>query len=214
MLTRGKFIVFEGLDGSGKTTQLELLQRRLAAVMKKRKCYMTREPSDSVVGLITRGAVKGKILLEPETMAMLFAADRFEHITKDIIPQLEKGNHVLCDRYYFSNFAYQSSIMDIEKLLNYNDIAMNRLRPDVTIFLDVLPKECAERLSYERAGTELYEDIENLEIVRNNYLKAFELLQEKENIMQIESIGNADKTFELIWLQLVKGILSGEDAFV
>jgi dTMP kinase len=103
---RGKFIVFEGLDGCGKTTQLLLLSERLKRAGVPH--IATREPSDgNPVGRLVRDAVHGSVTLENETLALLFAADRYQHIQTEILPALTRGAHVLCDRYYYSNLAYQ-----------------------------------------------------------------------------------------------------------
>lgn len=211
MAPKGKFIVFEGLDGCGKTTQLQLLQERMSTICKKRKCFETREPSDSVPGLICRGVSKESIFVESETEALLYAADRNEHIVKEILPQLNKGNHVLCDRYYFSNFAYQTLSCDIDNLLAYNKTAMDLLKADVTIFIDVSPEECEKRRSLKRATKELYEKVEQARIIRANYLDAFERLKETEKIIVINGEGNTNQIFETIWLKLVKDIFEDDD---
>ncbi len=211
MAQKGKFIVFEGLDGCGKTTQLQLLQERISTICKKRKCFETREPSDSVPGLICRGVSKESIFVESETEALLYAADRNEHIVKEILPQLNKGNHVLCDRYYFSNFAYQTLSCDINNLLSYNKTAMDLLKADVTIFIDVSPEECEKRRSLKRATKELYEKVEQAKIIRANYLDAFERLKDTEKIIVINGEGNTNQIFETIWLKLVKDIFEDDD---
>jgi len=211
MSPRGKFIVFEGLDGCGKTTQLQLLQERVSTVCKKHKCFETREPSDSVPGLICRGVSKESIFVEPETEALLYAADRNEHIAKELLPQLEKGNHVLCDRYYFSNFAYQSLACNVDNLLAYNKTAMDLLRADVTIFIDVSPEECEKRRSLKRATKEMYEKVEQARVIRTNYLDAFEKLKDTERVMIINGEGDTRQVFETIWLKLVKDVFNDDD---
>lgn len=211
MPRKGKFIVFEGLDGCGKTTQLKLLQERLSTICREKKCFETREPSDSVPGLICRGVSKESIFVETETEALLYAADRNEHIMKEILPQLDKGNHVLCDRYYFSNFAYQTLSSDINNLLAYNNKAMELLRADVTIFIDVSPEECEKRRSLKRATKELYEKVEQAKIIRENYLAAFDLLNGSEKIEIINGEGNPNQIFENIWLKLVKDVFAEDD---
>ena len=208
---RGKFIVFEGLDGCGKTTQLKLLQDRISTICKRRKCFETREPSDSVPGLICRGVSKESIFVEPETEALLYAADRTEHIVKEIIPQLKQGNHVLCDRYYFSNFAYQTLASDIERLFSYNKFTMDTLRADITIFIDVPPEECERRRSLKRATKEMYEKVEQARIIRENYLSIFERLKETEKVEIVDGMGNVNQIFESIWLRLIKNIFTEDD---
>ena len=82
--------------------------------------YCTREPGDSAPGILCQQFSQKKLALAPETVALLYAADRVEHIAKDLLPRLEAGQTVLCDRYYFSNFAYQTLTSDLEDLLRYN----------------------------------------------------------------------------------------------
>ena len=100
-MKQGKFIVFEGLDGSGKTTQLERLGARLTEKLGTNAVYCTREPGDSAPGILCQQFSQKKLALAPETVALLYAADRVEHIAKDLLPRLEAGQTVLCDRYYF-----------------------------------------------------------------------------------------------------------------
>jgi len=138
MSGRGRFIVFEGLDGCGKTTQLFSLKNKLLEYGVKSKDE--REPSDGIIGILTRSAVKKKITFQPETLAHLFAADRYEHVISDILPELERGVHVLCDRFVFSNMAFQGLSLPMEKLLTYNRLTLDTLMPDMTVFIDVPPE--------------------------------------------------------------------------
>lgn len=88
-MKQGKFIVFEGLDGSGKTTQLERLGARLTEKLGTNAVYCTREPGDSAPGILCQQFSQKKLALAPETVALLYAADRVEHIAKDLLPRLE-----------------------------------------------------------------------------------------------------------------------------
>ena len=110
-MDKGRFIVFEGLDGSGKTTAMEGLAARLKAENPDRKIYMTREPSDASVGKLIRQALTHQIVLQPKTFTLLFAADRYEHVVNEVLPALERGEDVFCDRYFFSNLAYQGDVV-------------------------------------------------------------------------------------------------------
>jgi len=175
-MKKGKFIVFEGLDGSGKTTQLHALHSYLSKE-KGLKCRLDYEPSENLLGALARGAIKKKMYFEPQTMALLFAADRFEHIHHDIKPYLDKGIHVICDRYVFSNFAYQGLACDFNDIFEYNKASMKLLMPDLTIFVDTEPEETAERIGKSRIGNELF-DKEGVS-VRENFHRAFEFLKEK-----------------------------------
>ena len=203
----GKFIVFEGLDGSGKSTQLEYLRERLSDICNRngnqRKVFTTREPSDSVPGLICRGISKKTILVHPETECLLFAADRYEHIVTEILPQIKAGNHVLCDRFYLSSLAYQNFHTDINTILQYNLAAMDLIKPDLTIFIDVSPEECANRRTIARPSEEKYETIKQAEIILKQYHKAIELLKEKTNrILSIDGSGSQASVFQKLWDEL------------
>lgn len=212
---KGKFVVFEGLDGCGKSTQLENLRKRLNTLCRPagtRKVFLTREPSDSVPGLICRGISKKTIFVQHETEALLFAADRYEHVVSEIIPQIKAGNHVLCDRFYLSNFAYQSPETSIETLLQYNVAAMDLIKPDITVYIDVSPEECERRRAVERATEEKYENIEQAQIVRDNYIKAIEILKERgHDILIINGVGDHEQIFEDLWIELTQKLFSKDD---
>ena len=211
MLSRGKFIVLEGLDGSGKTTQLQLLHQRMQQQCKQRKCCATREPSESFPGLLCRGISRRSIQVENETIAMLFAADRYEHVVGELLPQIEQGNHILCDRYYFSNFAYQMLSTDLDSLLAYNKKAMDLLHPDVTIYVDVSPEECAARRSASRTSEELYEKVDTAKKIYRNYMTAFDALREKENVIIVDGSHDAQTVSDNIWNILVNKFFAQDD---
>lgn len=191
---RGRFIVFEGLDGCGKTTQMFYLRKKLleAGV----RCKEEREPSDGIIGLITRGAVRKKMVFGTETMAHLFAADRYEHVINDILPELERGISVLCDRYVYSSLAFQGLSMDMDKLLMYNKAALETLMPDLTLFIDVPAAVCARRISNERTHLELFEGDETLKI-RESFLRAFELFP--ANVKIIDGDNSEEAVFTQVW---------------
>jgi len=212
---KGKFIVFEGLDGCGKSTQLENLRKRLSTLCRpagKRKVFSTREPSDSVPGLICRGISKKTIFVQHETESLLYAADRYEHVVSELLPQLNAGNHVLCDRFYMSNFAYQSPNTDLETLIQYNLASMELIKPDITVFFDVSPEECERRRAAERATEEKYENVEFAKIVRENYIKAIEYLRSTNHeILIINGVGDSEQIFEALWIELSQRLFSMED---
>jgi dTMP kinase len=194
------FIVFEGVDGCGKTTQLEYLRQKL--IENGKEVFVTYEPSDSIPGLICRGIIKNKISAQNETEALLFAADRYEHITAEILPQLQNGKCVLCDRFYLSNFAYQSHKTDMNTLLQYNMKSMKLIRPDITLFLDVSPLECKKRRNAGRTVTDRHD--ERTETVYRQYMAAIEFL--KENVLILDGMGSCEEVAERIW-SAVSGLL-------
>ena len=139
-MKQGKFIVIEGLDGCGKSTQIQ----RLAENLRKRgeKVYITAEPTEFETGGYLR-----RILAESQEknmylQAALFLADRLEHVTHPefgIQKYLNEGYTVICDRYYYSSFAYQGTASDMDWVMNINLDCKQLLTPDLCIFLDVNP---------------------------------------------------------------------------
>lgn len=200
-MNKGKFIVFEGLDASGKTTQANNLAKRLNSL--GIPCAYTKEPTESLPGGIARSAIYKKTHLHNDSIALLFLADRIEHITSDILPALNEGRTVISDRYYLSNIAYQGLEMDMQLLLKLNEMmVMNKLVPDITIFLDVSPKECCERISRDRLRKDLYEEIDKQTGIRNNFLEMFDIMKDRENILIVNSDDNISNVFEKIWLKV------------
>jgi dTMP kinase len=142
VMKRGKLITFEGIEGCGKSTQIELA----AAWLKSQNisCFMTREPGGTAVGMEIR-----KILLSEKTTelfplseALLYFADRFQHIREVLDPHLEAGDSVLCDRYHDSTVAYQGYARNLSiRLLDriWKDSGIN-LHPDLTFLFDLPPE--------------------------------------------------------------------------
>ena len=179
-MTRGKFIVFEGIDGSGKSTHAVLLKERLER--EGHRVYLTREPTDGEAGVLLRRLLTGKADLPEQAIAGLFMTDRIDHILNKntgILRHLEDGEIVLCDRYYFSSFAYNGSYAPMEWVIEINRLAMQLLRPDLTVFLDIRPESFLSRIE-SRGSTERYEKTDVLKQVRENYFKAFSLLPEEK----------------------------------
>ena len=183
MENRGKFIVFEGIDGSGKSTQIKKLAENLA----KRGicCEQTLEPTYGIVGSVLHDILSGKIKADPKVTASLFVADRLDHILNPedgVLATLNSGKTVLCDRYYFSSYAYQSVEVPRDWVIEANRLAKESLKPDVVIFVDIGPEVAMERISQNRENIEIYETLDRLTAVRQGYLDAFELMKNEENI--------------------------------
>lgn len=184
---RGKFIVFEGIDGSGKTTQIKKVSRRLKA--SGLKVYSTFEPTDGPIGSLIRKMLAGKVSTDQRTIASLFAADRTDHLVNKvngIRQKVDQGEIVLCDRYYFSSYAYHAQYIDMEWVIHANSLNAEILRPDMTIFIDVDPDICFERIKNSRSNFEMYEKIDIMKKVRANYFKAFDVLSSLEKIVIID----------------------------
>jgi len=161
---KGAFIVLEGGDGSGKTTQA----RTLCSALRREgyKVHPTAEPSKSVAGkLIRRRLVHGK-KISPEAEALLFAADRFLHLESEIRPALAAGKTVVCDRYMYASFAYQGAQgVDSKWLREINQFAE---RPDVALYLDVPAEMGLGRIKRKKS---VLEKLELQRRVREEYLK-------------------------------------------
>ena len=191
------FITFEGADGCGKTTQIELLNKYLQE--KGFKTLVTREPGAKGLGEKLR-----EILLNydgevsPNCESFLFLADRAQHVDCVIKPALKKGIIVLCDRHTDSTVAYQGygRQLDIEQIKNLNKIAVNGLKPDLTIVFDIDIETSMQRVGktkdrMESAGTEFFNR------VRNGYLAIA-----KEEPNRVKVINSAD-SIENIQKQVV-----------
>ena len=164
MSRKGVFIIIEGLDGSGKTTQANLLAERL---QKTHNVFCTAEPSQGKIGTFIRdGCLYDEKRLPTEAEALLFAADRIEHMQKEILPALTEDKIVICDRYLYSSLAYQGSTglsLDWIKTIN-----ARALQPDFCIFIDVSPEKVLERLQRKKS---VMETLETQQKVREIYMK-------------------------------------------
>lgn len=197
---RGRFIVFEGIDGSGKTTQIKYLKKHLED--NNKLCYETREPSDSPMGALIRQILTGKIKTDNKAIAALFVSDRIEHILNPVSGLKEKinsGINVICDRYYFSSYAYHSVDMDMDWVIDANSICADILKPDYNIFIDISPETAMERISAGRAQTELFETKERLTLVREKYFEAFDKFSGKENILIIDGNKSPEEISNEVW---------------
>ena len=201
--TRGRFLVFEGIDGSGKSTQAQLLCRRLEA--EGLKTLSTCEPTDGPVGRLIRQMLSGELAADQRTIAALFAADRTEHLMHPdtgIRQQVDDGAMVVCDRYYFSSYAYHSQYMDMEWVIQTNQLNADILRPDLTLFIDVAPDVCIKRLETTRKHLEIYEKIDIMQQVRKNYLSAFQRLKNEEAVAVIDGSRTPEEIAEAVWEQV------------
>ena len=188
----GIFIVFEGIDGSGKSTQSKMLKKHLEK--KSYKTFLTQEPSNSAIGkLIKKSINSGKKNISNEAIALLFAADRAEHIKK-IKRELEKGKSVICDRYYYSSLAYQgASGLSLNWLMEINKFA---IKPSIAFYLDIAPEKALERIK-KRKTKSYFEKLAFLSNVRKIYKQ---LCKEYEELFEID----ASKGREEVHREIVK----------
>jgi dTMP kinase len=203
------FIAFEGIDGSGKSTQASILAERLKSEGKS--VYLTNEPSQGNIGRMIRTILKGEETFDERAIAALFAADRLDHILNEKDGMLKKleTEIVICDRYYFSSYAYHGTHINMDWVISTNAMSAEILRPDITIFIDVAPQESMKRITVNRESIELYETLDNLTAVRTKYFEAFEKLKEDENVVIID--GNREKgdVSQAIW-GVVKKVMQEE----
>ena len=179
----GRFIVFEGIDGAGKTTQIGLLEQYLRG--QGRQVWCTAEPTDSVTGGLLRDALSGAVPRTACEMAALFALDRIHHNVRPvcgIAAMLRGGRDVICDRYYYSSMAYQGSETDPDWVRRMNLDCPEIRRPDLCIFLDLTPEQSMERIRRGRATQEIYETQERLEAVRERFLQVITALRGRDRI--------------------------------
>lgn len=182
--TRGRFIVFEGGDGSGKSTQARLLSEELGAVL-------TREPGGTTIGEKIR-----TIVLDPEnselharTEALLMAAARAQHVAELIEPTLANGTNVVCDRFLASSLAYQGVArgLGIEVVATVNSLALANLQPDLTILLRVPADAARERMDRDH---DRIEQAELDDVVVETYANL--AAAEPERWLVIEAEGSID----------------------
>ncbi len=180
---RGRFIVFEGIDGAGKTTQIKMLAERLEA--QGRTVHITAEPTGSVTGKMLRRALSGEDKRTTAEMAALFVLDRINHNVGEggIEELLAKGVDVICDRYYYSSLAYQGSQTDFSWVRDMNLHCPEIRKPDICVFLDLEPKVSLARINSRNISTEIYETEEILAAVRAQFYAAFEALGDKVAIV-------------------------------
>jgi dTMP kinase len=212
---RGHFIVLEGTDGSGLSTQAALLRDHLLAA--GRAAYLTNEPSDGPAGAMVRLALTRRLGYAPHTshaagaetttegwaplgdevMALLYAADRLDHLRQDIAPRLARGVDVVCDRYRLSSLAYQSLTADLDWVAALNSKAR---RPDLTVFLDVPPEICRERMARRQGAVELYEQESKIRRVREHYLQLIPAAEAAgETIVRVDGRDDVSTVAALVW---------------
>lgn len=163
----GKWIVFEGLDGAGTTTQTGLLVDYLQRALGEDQVFATAEPTHGVLGEVCRNALRGSLHLDPQTLALTFNADRSDHLQREggILARRRRGHWVVQDRYLYSTLAYQEGV-DHEWL---RALSAPFSRPDLLVFLETPWRVCLERIGQRGNSRELFEREEELRRVAKNY---------------------------------------------
>jgi len=183
-LKRGVLIVFEGIDGAGKTTHAKLLEEWL-----RKEGYvvsLTKEPTDGEIGSLIRGHLRRKDF-HPATLALLFAADRLEHTEKELKPRIESGEIIISDRYVESSICYQAADgVDAEWIESINKWALSAY---LTILLDVDVQTAMKRMKDK--VKDRYEEWGFLERVRKIYLerarnKGYSIINATSPVMEVQ----------------------------
>ena len=167
------FIVLEGLDGCGTTTQTALLVKKLEE--KGIPAFGTNEPTSGSIGRFIRSILQKKESVDPFTLALLFSADRNEHVYGSVgIEKLAaEGRMVICDRYLFSSLAYQSLFIDYDTVARLNQYYP---LPEYLFYIDLSPEECQKRMAARGEEAELFEKLELQRKIDANYKKTLSLL--------------------------------------
>lgn len=199
-------ITFEGIDGSGKSTQISLLKEKI--IESGKEVHVLREPGGTDISEIIRGILLNpEIEIDPVTEVLLFSSARSQLIAEKVKPFLEKGAVIILDRFYDSTTAYQGygrKSMDLEAIHQINKIASHGLLPDVTFYLRLSLEESAKRTAHmqkdrmEQSGVEFYE----------NVIKGFDQLAEtNDRFVAIDASDSVEKVHAQI-LEKLKPFLS------
>lgn len=197
-ITPGKFVVFEGIDGAGTTTQVSRLGRRLETAGVS--VEVTKEPSNGPIGAALRQAIDGRVHLHSVALALAFAADRADHLFNDhngVVKLVRAGHWVLCDRYVLSSLAYQaSSDVRQEWLEEVNSFA---IEPDMTIFLDADPTSCMERIASRSATDELFHNHDHLNLALRNYHRVIAHGHILGELLVVDGNKSIDEVSDAVW---------------
>lgn len=210
-MIEGHFIVIEGIDGSGTTTQCSILASRLTG--KGLPVHVTREPSDGPVGVLIRQILIGRVVVPGShgarppswaTMAALFAADRLDHLEAEILPNLHDGVSVISDRYDHSSVAYQTVSSGGGTDVSAWVLEINRRarRPDLTLVLDVDAEVAATRRGLRSTNPELYEVSEMQEELAKFYENIDQLFP-MDRIRHIDASRAVDEVGDAIWEEVM-----------
>lgn len=197
MSKKGVFICIEGLDGSGKSTQAKLLTKKLNKA--GYNAIYTAEPSQGKIGKFIRKRLFEQKRMPTSAEALLFAADRIEHVQNEVAPALIEGKIVVSDRYVYSSLAYQGSAgLSLDWIEAVN---ANAKRPDLCILIDVEPSVVLKRLKRKKT---VMENLETQQKVRNIYLTYVE----KGELLRIDGGKSKPEVLEALYVQVVEFLKS------
>jgi len=190
----GRFISIEGVDGAGTTTQAQAVADELVEqhdILTEDDLLVTAEPTDGEIGKLIRTGLAGDIELSQQALALLFAADRVNHIKTTIKPALNDGKTVITDRYYLSSYAYQQeagSPLDWLQTIN-----KHALTPDLTVYLDVDLDECFNRMG-NRDSADIFEEREFLAEIQTNYHTTIDAITEQGEPLTVVEGNHSEET--------------------
>ena len=192
------FIVFDGMDGTGKTTQMQLLCERLHAI--GLETVLTAEPSTSPDGQALRRALSGKEPASNSRLAALFLLDRIGH-NAEIEEWLSEGKIVISDRYYYASMAYQGQGENFQWVADMNLNCPHIRKPDGCIILDMEPEDSMARIRAGRCADELeiYETVAQQEKIRARFQRVTEYLKGRDLIITVNAAGTVEEVAERIW---------------
>jgi dTMP kinase len=191
----GIFITFEGPDGAGKTTIINLIAKELNDVL------LTREPGGIEIAEQIRRVIldKENTAMDPRTEALLYAAARRQHLIEKVKPALEEGKIVLCDRFVDSSLAYQGYArgLGIDEVYAINEFAIENLSPELTIYFDIKPELGLTRISKSKDREVNRLDLENLDF-HHKVREGYHLLMQRfpNRIVQIDASGTVDQVYQ------------------
>lgn len=212
----GKFIVLEGIEGSGKTVQTKLLLEYL--ISKRIATYRTQEPSNGPIGKIIRSEyMSGTRKADTDVLNLLCIADRLDHITNEetgLLNFINDGICIISDRYYMSSIAYHSIPylsnrskyhQAIEDIMSRNEINRNALRPDVTIFIDADPEVSYDRVIKRSSKKEIFDDLHSIKKLYTTYHDAKKYLESiGDNIYTVDGNQTIDDVHNKIINDVIK----------
>lgn len=198
------FIVLEGLDGAGTTTQLKNLKVELEKF--SLKIHTTNEPTSRPIGRLVRTVLSGEFKTTNLALARLYSADRDDHLFNSedgILKQINDNKIVISDRYFYSSLAYQGVNCDFNKVLELNK---DFPHPQILIYIETPINECLSRIDKRGEKKEIFEKRDFLTKVNDNYNKVFNDLPEGVNLIKIDGTLSIDKITNIM-IDEVKRIL-------
>lgn len=193
-MTNGIFITLEGPEGAGKSTIISMLAEKITGAL------LTREPGGIDIAEQIRNVIldKGNTAMDPRTEALLYAAARRQHLIEKVMPALQKGKIVLCDRFVDSSLAYQGYArgLGIDEVFTINQFAIEEMMPELTLYFDVDPEIGLQRIDKHKGREVNRLDLENIEFHRK-VREGYQILMDRfpERIVKIDASKNLDEVF-------------------